>query len=553
MNTVPSHRLNQQYTVLSDRFRSLWTFYQFLGGIFKHQQRGEVPFSYDFQTLYRRMQNLVPLLVNDPSPQLELELREIDRELQQVHGRLREIQAEFTPSLLRKLFDHLQRQDEKILFALAKFYLQYDTLDVDTVDKLDILLTRLAESPAQGARALPRNETELRQICERLAEFAGVEEVDPMERSSFVLAVQEFRGQIEAVSDFETLLTGGLFDRYRRFKHGLGTSYLDPEIMAEIVKTNISAKNKFQELYQFEEASILEDTNRIFEIERYLEKNPEAADEALREHIESFRRFRSRFDNGRKKDNLKRENLLELRRSMQDLLDRFEPLVKGIPRTAAASPQDTGAAERPSFAPNTPVAPLQTGDVQPSPYDEPNKPAPRAATTASLGDIIPADTLLNESLHRMMFALELVVWDYPPEDAVARIELANLELEPWEVEAYRQLSEHSVTEGTSSWELAHFFLTSAALRIKMNEEDAEIRRLTVNDAGGRLFEVLESSAQSLERARDVDRRFQWFVDDMLYRGETEKLEQMYRSRYRFLYSYSRLWLDHQSAGGITPL
>jgi len=403
------------------------------------------------------------------------------------------------------------------------------------------------------ATSATRNETELRQICERLAEFAGVEELDPVERSSFVLTIQEFRGQVEAVSDFETLLTGGLFDRYRQFKHGLRANYLDPEIMAEIVKTNITAKNRFQELYQFEEASILEDTNRIFEIERYLEKNPEAADEALRNRIESFRRFRSRFDSGRKQDNLKREDVLELRRSMQDLLDRFEPLVRRARKAHTTIPEDSEAAERPSSVPSRPITAVLTGDVQPIPYDEPNEPAPRAATTASLGEIIPPDTLLNESLHRMMFALELVVWDYPPEDAIARVELANLNLEPWEADAYRQLSENAVTEGTSSWELGHFFLTSAALRIKMDEEDSEIRRLKANHAGERLFEILENSAQSLERARDVDRRFQWFVDDMLYRGETERLEQMYRSRFRFLHSYSRLWLDHQSAGGITPL
>ncbi len=61
------------------------------------------------------------------------------------------------------------------------------------------------------------------------------------------------------------------------------------------------------------------------------------------------------------------------------------------------------------------------------------------------------------------------------------------------------------------------------------------------------------SAQSLERARDTDHRFQWFVDDMLFRGDTHKLEQVYRSRFRFLHAYSGLWLDHQRCGGMTPL
>jgi hypothetical protein len=40
---------------------------------------------------------------------------------------------------------------------------------------------------------------------------------------------------------------------------------------------------------------------------------------------------------------------------------------------------------------------------------------------------------------------------------------------------------------------------------------------------------------------------------MLYRGRTDQLEQVYRSRFRFVNIFSRLWLDHQASGGITPL
>ena len=101
--------------------------------------------------------------------------------------------------------------------------------------------------------------------------------------------------------------------------------------------------------------------------------------------------------------------------------------------------------------------------------------------------------------------------------------------------------------------MERFFLTSAALRVKMEDERKEITRLDEANNPDRLFEVLERSAQSLERAREVDRRFQWFIDDVLFRGDTEKLEQIYRSRFRFLHAYSGLWLSHQRTGGLTPL
>ena len=171
----------------------------------------------------------------------------------------------------------------------------------------------------------------------------------------------------------------------------------------------------------------------------------------------------------------------------------------------------------------------------------------------SFADLLPADPLLNETLHKVMFALELVVWDHAPDQAAFAKELHHLHLEPWEVGAYRRLVERQVAEGTMSWELERFFITSAALRVKMEEEAGEVARLARSPGADRLYEILERSAQSLERAREIDRRFHWFIEDMLYRGDTVHLEQVYRSHFRFLRAFSQLWLDHQENGGITPL
>jgi hypothetical protein len=115
------------------------------------------------------------------------------------------------------------------------------------------------------------------------------------------------------------------------------------------------------------------------------------------------------------------------------------------------------------------------------------------------------------------------------------------------------LVQRQVQKGTTKWDLHVFFLRSAALRVKMEEERDEISRLAAIDSDERAFELLERSAQSLERAREMDRRFQWFIDDTLYDGDTEQLEHLYRSRFRFLNAYSALWLEHQAHGGLTPL
>ncbi|NOZ95045.1 MAG: hypothetical protein GXP47_09960 [Acidobacteria bacterium] len=570
MNTVSVTPLHERYTDLSDRFRSLWTFYQFLGGLFKYRNMGPLPFEYDFQGFHQKLQELVPQLSVAPSMETVRIMDSMERELGTVHERLREIEGEFPPSLLRRLFDHLKRQDEKILFALVKFYLQYGEFDADTLDKLDILLTRLGEAPQENGRIAARDRDEMQQLYRRLAKFARLPEGEPMEVSALVTAVREFRSQVEAMTRFDDILGSDIYDRYRELKHSLGNTFLQPDLLVEIVVTNIAAKKRFHQLYQEEEARILEDTNRIFEIERYLEKNPDVGHDALREQIETFRKFRSRFDAGRKENNLKRDDILELRRAMQAILERIGPLGDGV-AVALASPvsvpavttePQTAPRERPDISapvttPEPPNPPLRAVAAAPPPPAgvpaETMEEIELEDSTATLTEILPPDPMLNEALHKIMFALELAAWDALPEQAVHAKELHNLRLEPWEVEAYRRLSEGTVAPNTLDWELERFYLTTSALRVKMDEEASEIERLQASQDADRLFGFLERSAQSLERARDVDRRFRWFIEDMLYRGKTEGLEQIQRSHFRFLQSFATLWLRHESAGGITPL
>ncbi len=543
-------QLSGRYTATSDRFRSLWTFYQFLGGVYKHQNLGPVPFTFDFHALSKRIQDLVPVLALPDSTHATRELDQIERELVRIHGELARTEADFPPSLLRRFFDHLKRQDQKILFALAKFYLQGSELDGDTLDKLDILLTRLSELPLDNGKVVSRSRQELLSGFERLAELTSHEPLNSAEENELRDQLAGFRKELEQISSFGDLLSSQLYDRYRAFKQGLGASLLDPSVLVEVIATNIEAKNRFRELYQDEEVRILEDTNRIFEIERYLERNPGLAHAELRRQIEAFRRFRIRFDSGRKEDNVKREDILDLRQAMTRVLESFEP------GAGAKAPPSATTFSGEEIA----VHDVLDLPVQANPEQDPHPVAPEALVFPeeeprgeSFADLLPADPLLNETLHKVMFALELVVWDHAPEQAAFAKELHHLHLEPWEVGAYRRLVEQQVAEGSLGWELERFFITSAALRVKMEEEAEEVARLARSTGADRLYEILERSAQSLERAREIDRRFHWFIEDMLYRGDTIHLEQVYRSHFRFMRAFSQLWLDHQENGGITPL
>jgi hypothetical protein len=551
MESSGVQQLSERFTGLSDRFRSQWTFYQFLGGVFKHRDEEAVPYEYDFQTLYRRLQELVPRMGVEGSRAAALEFEQMERELRRIHVELATVESEFAPSYLRRFFDHLKRQDEKILYALAKFYLLSPDFTQDVLDKLDILLTRVAETPLQEGRYALRNPSELRMNFERLAAYGAIPSLPAAETAPLVEAVREFRNELRAFSNFEDLIESRVYDRYRELKQRLGKNFLYPPVLTEIIATNIEAKNQFRRLYREEEIKILEETNRVFEIERYLERNPGITHDELTRQIEEFREWWARYDSGRREDNIKRVDIHELRRAMNAVIEEFEPL-KIATNGSSAQATDTPEIDREPINIAVDSAP-DTEDPFPIMVPVSDDDTDSLAGGASLADLLPSDPLLNESLHKMMFALEMVVWDRSPEQAVHAAELHDLQLEPWEVASYRTLVDHSVEGGTTAWELEVFFIRSAALRIKMEDERKQIENLSPGENEEKTFELLERSAQSLERAREMEHRFQWFIDDMLYGGETEKLEQLYRSRFRFLNAYSALWLDHQARGGLTPL
>jgi hypothetical protein len=499
-----------------------------------------------------------------------LKFEELERQLDKIHKDLSRTEKEFPPSLLRKFFDHLKRQDEKILYSLVKFYLLEDELEQDVFDKVDMLLTRLAEVSLENGTTKVRDRTELLNSFVHLQNLAAVTEVEAEEEKVLVATIRDLRSELDGIGDFDTLLKSGIVDRFRELKQRLGATALYAPILFEVVTTNVELKNRFQNLYEDEEARILEDTNRVFEIERYLEKNPGVSHEQLRNQIDEFRSSRERFDAGRKENNLRRKDILDLRRSMEGVLEAFDPRkepeqVRGA--SAATEAGEKGEGLRSDSLPDAEF--VEADELEEIELDDSFQPEASPTTLGNdselalevgeadenpgLMGLLPPDPLLTTSLHKIVFALELVVWDHNLEQAVHAKELHHLKLEPWEIGTYRMLMEGDLQPKTVAWELQVFFLTSAALRVKMEEEAREILRLQQTEKRHQLAALFERSAQSLERAREIDRRFRWFIDDMLFRGATQQLEDVYRSHFRFLHAFSALWLQQHESGGVTPL
>lgn len=527
MSAVTLHELNQRYIRLADRCRSQWTFYQLLQGLFKHLRNLPCPVELDFPNLFSELRKLSDELSDSTVSSGARVLAELSRKVDTYASQLRAVDVDVPPSLLRRFFDRLRHQDEKVILAIIKFYLDGGTSSPDTLDKLDILFTRLAELPAADGRSVARQPHEIERLIRPILDLhprptAPKEEVDILAR-----AVTEIKAEVLQTTNFSQLVEGGALDRFRSLKRRLGEALLNPTLLPVVVDTTIAIKNRFRELLEEEESRLLEDTNRVRELERQLNGHPELVTPELRDLLESFMAASHRYTAARNDENVRRADVLELRKALNQILEAF----------------DTSH----SFPP--PLKPPPTGDEEVEETAATDEAEPAAA--APLSSQLPADPLLHDYISKIVFALELAGTDRSAEEAVQAKELATLRLEPAEVEACRALTGGRTDLGSLSGQRQLLLLQAAALRVRMDEEAKEIDRLQ-RRGSDKLAEVLERATASLQRAAEMDRRFLWFIDDALYRGETDHLEMLYRSRFRLLRAYSGLWLIHNARGGISP-
>jgi len=530
MSVATLHELNQRYVRLTDRCRSQWTFYQFLQGVFKHLRGEPCPITLDFPALFNELRELGAGLGHPETARTDKALVQLVARLDEQARELRRVDAQVPPSQLRRFFDSLRNQDEKVLLAVIKFYLETAPGGEDAIDKLDILFTRLAEIPRADGSSLIRERHELERLIVPLLRPDLVAAPADHELEILLHALADLKQEVLATRRFTELIGGGALDRFRSFKHRLGATLLHPRVLPEVIDTTIAIKNRFHQMWEEEEPQLLNDTNRVRELRRQLEKHPELLSPSLREALDMFAEAHRRFDAGRQGDNLRREDALELRLSLDRVMERSD-----LAQVSPPPPPDFGT-------PEALDEPVRADDVPFTTATETGQP---------VGADLLADPLLHEYLSKIHFALELAGRDRPPNEAVHAREVVALRLEPWEVEAAREMVDGQVSAGSLTGEQSRLLLQAAALRIRMDEEAREIDRLQKRGSE-RLADLLESASQSLQRAAELDRRFLWLVEDALFRGETDSLERLYRSRFRLLRAYSGLWLIHNDRGGISP-
>jgi hypothetical protein len=485
--------LHEDYIRLTERFKALWTFHQFVRGVYKTFFSADPGYVLDFTTLYDEVK-AIAAQINTGSPEsVDPLLRDLNHRLDGVTRELRDVDRKISPSFVRRFFEKVRPQDEKIAFYLLRFYFSQPDIDEDVVDKVDFLATVAATGQADPEAGASKPRAQVKKFFEGLTSNSVWPRLDSAMAPAIVRAFDELATDVASAREFEELLNQRLLENVRTMKRRVANGLSNPEILTAVAWCNLTSRSVFHKLYEKEERRLDEATGKITDLERELTRGGDEGHPP-----EEFRRFRDsriRFDRQTMDRNLRAQHVVELKRAIGDVLTKFD--ISGL----AAEDIDEALE--------------LVEEVEPEGPDE---------------------AFWGPTLDRILSPVELY------DDGIGPLRtnvggLAHLKLESWELAAARR----AVTAGGPSSPHDRTVLRAAALRVRAEIEAEGLRGRGRDDSAPSEPgpELVRAARATLARAPQVDQALQALLDGM--QGGQE-VRWWTRTRFRLLRATADLWL-----------
>jgi len=483
--------LHEDYIRLTERFKALWTFNQFLRGVYKTFFSSEPGYKLDFNALYEEIR-AVAAQINTASPEaVAPRLRELNEKLEAFAHELRETDRRVSPSFVRRFFEKVRPQDEKIAFHLLRFYFSQQDVDEDVVDKVDFLATVAATGRADPEASLTRPRAAIQKLFESVTAVSVWPRLESGMTPPIVRAFDELSTDMNRAREFEDLVSERLLNNVRTMKRRVAGGLANPEILTAVACCNLTTRSVFHRLYEKEERRLDEATGRITDLERELTRGggEKAGDEFRR-----FRESRIRYDRQATEQNLRAQHIHELKQAISEVLEKFD------------------------------ISGLAAEDI-----DE----------ALELVEEVDGDeheaAFWKTHIDRVLGAVEL----YDDGTGPLRTQiagLAHLELETWELLAAR----HTVAAGGEApSERERVLLQATALRVKAEHE---LSALSSAARGETAADLLRAARGTLARASQVDARLTAAIEESQIAPGVPDSRSWTRTRFRLLQSTARLWL-----------
>jgi hypothetical protein len=518
-----SEAISRAYARLSTKFKTLWTFHQFLQGVHRTSLNGATGPAVSFAPLYEQMKRIKATKGVEPDADARAAMARLDVQLDALHAILAEDDRQISPSTMRQFFERVKAGDEELLLSILKFYYYANTLSPDEMDKVDFLLTRLGTTPGKGGEAELKSPADLQTLSDALLSLMERPRADAAEVHSVVSLLDILRRDLEACERFEDLSNRKTLENIRTLKHRMGKAFYEPEVMRAILSSNVAVKKKFQLLYKVEEKRILTASREVLEKEKDLEQDARFMSPEFREDLERFRKDKDEFEKASRRRGVRPRDVKRLKDSLHRLLARLDP--------AAADEFDVGSDSTAGSSRRKKEA-LAKG-ATPLPI--------RRDAVSTVGWRAETDRITSEAARRVFASVDLV-------RSPGGMPEYGTRLEGWEVRsALRILGKGQDAEPPAARD--RLFFNAAVLRQKMDEEAQKLRDL-VNEVGesSASANTLGPTSKCLARAREIDGQFR----EALVAAESEGIESwnhLTRSRFRHLRTFAGLWLLFDALGG----
>ena len=504
MSAQDLNRVHRRYIIVSNSFKSAWTFHQFIQGLRKvFPEVPSVEQPADFQSIYsdlkRVSENLSETSLDTASGQLDV----VEAQLQPLILDLIAVDEQVSPGKLRQFFQRVKHFEDNILTQLAKFYLysrQGERWSSDHIDKVDFLSTKVAEeyNDSRGAFML-RDRTQLRELAQGFWSAVGVEPLPQDEIEHWCKEIKDLEMEMRSIDSIDELHQHSLIQRYRQLKHSLGDTFFQPNVWHAVIETNLVLKNHIQQLYRRDEQRIIAEYQHVFELERDV-----PVDVQLGEELSQFRDAVERFEDQLQGENVRVAELAQLREKVRELVPKLQPSAEGDE--------------------DTEVVPTEVGDSE--------------STASAIPESELEDEVVGERYRAIVGALDDTNPTVEPKKIALQPEIFALGLGPREVVAYRRLF------GTATCDrgLEKFVLRAAALRATVEQEVEEIKGILDDTAATQDAPIYARARQTVRLGDLYLRHFEHRIDQTILSGDGLEARSLQVLKMRMMRGYSGLWL-----------
>lgn len=527
--------LHDAYTRLTEKFKTFWTFHQFLQGVHK-TFFGDAPgYQIDFQGLYDQIKSVTTILNVQPPPVVMDQINQLDGRLDVVYRALSADDEKIAASWVRRFFEKVRTEDEKLLLAILRFYFHSRQVSPEAIDKMDFLVTLVgARRSLDDGRYLPRFPQELTKLFAGLLGLVRRAPAPAAELTAAVKALGLIRQDIEGCDRFEDLTEKKILDSLRTVKHRLGPAYYDTNVLSAILEANLAAKNRFQTLYRNEEKRIFESSQQLLDIERELSRRPEVADADLQEEFRRFRQFKEEFDKNRNEGEIRHGQVTRLAEAIDQLMARLDgsgdAAGEVLPEVLPVIEEEELSEARETISGFLPGRDTVATSPEPTRQERALPP-------------FVTDGLLAEYASKILYSIDMLRGGAGSGQAAYGASLSRFRLEPWEVRSARRLQAEEPDASAEDSAYDNLYVEGAALRLMVDDIATRLKAPSGEPADA---SDLDKAGQCLGRAQDLDRRFRQALEATGPEGLPERLNELTRSRFRLLRAFSGLWLLHNA-------